>query len=65
MDFLKQFLSDQTGPLIERLTAATGFKAEEAQAFVPAALTQVVEQLKGGETGPAVKIVHASQTNAP
>ena len=48
MDFLKQILSDQTGPLIEKLTAATGFQREEAQAFVPAAITQVIEKLQGG-----------------
>ena len=48
MDIVKQLLADQTGPLVEKLTSQLGFSAEQAQGFVPAAVGQLIEAVKGG-----------------
>jgi len=48
MDIVKQLLADQAGPLVEKLTGQLGFSAEQAQGFVPAAVTQLIEVVKGG-----------------
>ena len=48
MDIVKQLLADQAGPLVEKLTGQLGFSAEQAQGFVPAAVTQLIEAMKGG-----------------
>ncbi len=49
MDIVKQLLAEQTGPLVEKLTSQLGFSADQAQSFVPAAVAQVIEVLKGGK----------------
>ncbi len=48
MDFVKQFLSDQSGPIIQQLTSQLGFSSEQAQSFLPPAVEKVVGALKGG-----------------
>jgi len=48
MDIVKQLLADQAGPLVEKLTGQLGFSAEQAQGFVPAAVTQLIQVVKGG-----------------
>ena len=48
MDIVKQLLAEQTGPLVEKLTGQLGFSAEQAQGFVPAAIAQLIEAVKGG-----------------
>jgi hypothetical protein len=48
LDIVKQLLAEQAGPLVEKLTGQLGFSAEQAQRFVPAAVAQLIEVVKGG-----------------
>jgi hypothetical protein len=72
VDFVKQFVESQGAGIVAQLTSQLGFDASQARAFLPAAVSRVLEVVKGGKLDasallsgdPTAELVSAVDTGA-